>query len=94
MKNQVLISGCMAIVAFIGMRTIGVDYAGLFAIMLFAVDFIPYIGPIVGTVIVIAFALLTISVKTAVAAGIFLLLLQQIEGNGLAPRIQGKSRTR
>ncbi len=91
LKNQVLISGCMALVAFLGMRTIGVGYAGLFALMLFVVDFIPYIGPIVGTVVVIAFALLTISVKTAVAAGIFLLLLQQLEGNVLAPRIQGKS---
>ena len=90
-KAQILISGSMAIVAFLGLKIIGIHYASLFAIMLFIFDFIPYIGSIAGSVIVIGFALFTVDLKTAVIVGIFLLVLQQLEGNVLAPKVQGKT---
>ena len=91
LKTQVLISGCMATVAFIGLKIIGIRYAGLFAVMLFLFDFIPYIGSIAGTLIVIAFSLFAVSLKTAIVVGFFLLILQQLEGNVFAPKVQGKT---
>ena len=91
LKAQVVISGSMAVTAFIGLKLIGIGYTGLFSLMLFVLDFIPYIGSISGTVILIVFALITADLKTAVIVGLFLLVLQQLEGNVLAPKIQGKT---
>lgn len=88
-KAQVMISGCMALAAFLGLKIIGLHYASLSAILLFLFDFIPYIGSISATVILILFALFTVGMKTAIIAGIFLFILQQLEGNVLAPKIQG-----
>ena len=76
-------------VAYIGLLIMGIKYALLFALMSFVLDFIPYFGSLLAGVIEIFYALLTGSLGLAVAVAIFVLVVQQLEGNIAAPKIQG-----
>lgn len=89
--TRVLISLGMAVVTCIGFRIIGLKYALLFAILAFVMDFIPYFGSIIAGVVDSVFALITGGVGLAVKVLIFVLIVQQIEGNVVAPKLQGKS---
>ncbi len=89
--TRVLISLGMAIVSYIGFTIIGLRYALLFAALAFVMDFIPYFGSMIAGVIDGVFALITGGVTLAVEVVIFVLIVQQIEGNVVAPKLQGKS---
>lgn len=89
--TRVLISLGMAVVSCIGFRIIGLKYALLFAILAFAMDFIPYFGSIIAGVVDSVFALITGGIGLAIKVLIFVLIVQQIEGNVVAPKLQGKS---
>ena len=89
--TRVLISLGMAITSYIGFSIIGLRYALLFAILAFVMDFIPYFGSIIAGVVDSVFALITGGVGLAVKVLIFVLIVQQIEGNVVAPKLQGKS---
>lgn len=89
--TRVLISLGMAVVSCIGFRIIGLKYALLFAILAFTMDFIPYFGSIIAGVVDSVFALITGGIGLAVKVLIFVLIVQQIEGNVVAPKLQGKS---
>ncbi len=88
-KTRVLISSGMAITTYIGLRIIGVPYALFFAAMSFVLDFIPYFGSMIAGAIEAVFALLTGGLSTALTVAIFVLIVQQIEGNIVAPKLQG-----
>lgn len=89
--TRVLISLGMAVVSCIGFRIIGLKYALLFAILAFTMDFIPYFGSIIAGVVDSVFALITGGIGLAIKVLIFVLIVQQIEGNVVAPKLQGKS---
>ena len=89
--TRVCISLGMAIVSYIGFRIIGLRYALLFSVLAFVMDFIPYFGSIIAGVIDSIFALITGGIGLAVKILIFVLIVQQIEGNVVAPKLQGKS---
>jgi len=89
--TRVLISLGMAITSYIGFSIIGLRYALLFAILAFVMDFIPYFGSIIAGLVDSVFALITGGVGLAVKVLIFVLVVQQIEGNVVAPKLQGKS---
>ncbi len=88
-KSKVLISAGMAVCTYIGLRIIGVHYAFIFALMSFVLDFIPYFGSIIAGVVEGFFALITLGVGKAVTVVIFVLIVQQIEGNVVVPKVQG-----
>ncbi len=88
-KSKVLISAGMALCTYIGLSIIGVHYAFLFAVMSFVLDFIPYFGSIIAGVVEGFFALITMGVGKAVAVVVFVLVVQQIEGNVVVPKVQG-----
>ena len=78
----------VGVVSFIGLAIIGSKYSLLFGIICGLTNMIPYFGPIIGMVPVI---LINIFYSPAIAIGswIFLLLLQQIEGNIIEPKFVG-----
>lgn len=78
----------VGVVSFIGLAVIGSKYSLLFGIICGFTNMIPYFGPIIGMVPVI---LINIFYSPAIAIGswIFLLLLQQIEGNIIEPKFVG-----
>lgn len=89
LKSRCIVSGGMAVATFIGFKLFGIRYALLFAIMSFFLDFIPYFGSFFAGVIEVFYALLTGGVPLAVGVLIFVLIVQQIEGNIVAPKVQG-----
>jgi AI-2 transport protein TqsA len=71
---------------------VGVDFAVFWSIMLTVLNFIPYVGSVVGVVLPSVLALLqfgTIEVFLAVLGG--LTVVQLIVGNGIEPRALGSS---
>ena len=89
--TRVCISLGMAVTSYIGFRIIGLKYALLFSVLAFVMDFIPYFGSIIAGVVDSVFALGTGGIGLAVKVFIFVLIVQQIEGNVVAPKLQGKS---
>lgn len=87
-RSRVLISGGMAIVTYIGLRIMGIEYAAVFAVLSFVLDFIPYFGSLLAGVIEAVYALVTGGLGLAIAVAVFVLVVQQIEGNIVAPKVQ------
>lgn len=78
----------VGLVSFIGLALIGSKYALLLGIICGITNMIPYFGPIIGmipTVIINVFY----SFKVAILSLVFLLVLQQIEGNIIEPKFVG-----
>ena len=89
--SRCIISSIMALCTYIGLMIIGVPYAFLFAIMSFVLDFIPYFGSTLACIIEAVVALFTGGVSMAVKTVIFVLIVQQVEGNIIAPKIASRS---
>jgi len=69
---------------------VGLDYAVLVGMTVGLCDIIPYFGPVVGSVIAVIVALVTGSPMKALLAVVALWVVQQLEGNIIAPKIIGK----
>ena len=74
--------------AFIGYSVIGLRYALIFAIFSGFANLIPYIGPTLG-LIPMAIAYAVLDPHKMIIALIYMLIVQQIDGNILYPRIVG-----
>ena len=80
-----VIIGCLA---YIGYSIIGLKYALVFAIFSGLANLIPYVGPSIGLIPMIISNLFTDPQKMLIAV-IYMLIIQQIDGNVLYPRIVG-----
>lgn len=89
LKARVIVSGGMGLVTYIGLLIIGVPYAALFAVLSFILDFIPYFGSIIAAIVEGVVALITGGLSKGITVLIFVLVVQQIEGNVVAPKVQG-----
>ncbi len=76
----------VGIIAIIGLKLLGLQYAFLFGIIIGVTNMIPYFGPIIGMVPV-AIITVFISPMQALWAVIFILVLQQVDGNIIGPKI-------
>lgn len=88
-KSRIMISLGMGIVTYIGFTIMGIKHALLFAVMSFIFDFVPYFGSLAAGAIESIYALIVGGVPFAVGVLIFVLIVQQLEGNVVAPRVQG-----
>lgn len=68
-----------------------VKYALILAIFIGAMDMIPYFGSIISCIIAIAITLITGGFWQTIWAAIALLIIQQLDGNLLAPKLMGSS---
>lgn len=74
--------------SYIGYSVIGLKYALVFAIFSSLANLIPYVGPSIGLIpMVITYAFT--DPQKMVAALIYMLIIQQVDGNILYPRIVG-----
>lgn len=80
-----LIIGCLA---YIGYSVIGLRYALVFAIFSGLANLIPYVGPSIGLIPMVISNLFTDPQKMIIAV-IYMLIIQQVDGNILYPRIVG-----
>ncbi len=91
LKSKSLVSLGMGITTFIVFSIIGVEFALVLATMAFILDYIPYFGSIIAGVVAASVALLTGGVYQAIIVGVCVLIIQQIEGNIVVPKVQGDS---
>lgn len=80
----------IGVLCFIGMIIFGMPYAPIISVLVGATALIPVFGAFIGTAIG-AFLILLVSPVKALIFVIFILILQQLEGNLIYPRVVGKS---
>lgn len=88
---KVIVSAWTAGLAYVVMSLCGLDFAGVLTLIIFLANFIPYIGSVVATVIPGVVALLQFpSWREALIVVAGITLIQQLIGNILEPRLQGR----
>lgn len=80
----------IGILALIGMNIIQAPYPLILALIIGVTNMIPYFGPFIGAIPSILITLL-IDPPLAIAVSIFILILQQFDGNILGPKVLGDS---
>ena len=86
--GEVVDSIIVGLVCYIGMAIIGLPYAVLISVIVGVTNIIPFFGPYLGA-IPSAFLILIINPWQALYFLIFILILQQFDGNFLRPKILG-----
>jgi predicted PurR-regulated permease PerM len=89
-SGQLIDSLMVGIITYIVMLIFGWPYPMLIAVIIGVTNILPFFGPFIGA-IPSAIIILLINPWQALSFVIFILILQQIEGNIIAPRILGKS---
>lgn len=89
--SRLMCSVIMAIVCSIVLMIMNVKYALVLGIFIGAMDMIPYFGSIISVVISILVTFVTGGFWQGVWTGVVLLILQQVDGNLLGPRIMSNS---
>ncbi|MDR2976824.1 MAG: AI-2E family transporter [Streptococcaceae bacterium] len=78
------------VLALIGYLIIGIPYAFLFALFAAVTNLIPYIGPYIGVVPVVLTVAFDHPILAAIAV-VYVLVVQQIDGNVVYPKIVGQA---
>lgn len=89
-RGQLVIAFILGVLLSIALYWLGVDYALLLGFVAGSLGFIPYVGAILGAlpaILVAAFQGLDLALKVVVA----LVVIQQIDGTFISPRVQGDS---
>jgi predicted PurR-regulated permease PerM len=73
-------------VVWVSLRVIGVSNALVLAVLAAAGEAVPYVGPLVGAVPAVGFALLDSPTKALMTAGLYV-AIQQFEGHVLTPNV-------
>lgn len=89
-RGLFIIMICVSLIAAVLLMMAGIDYPLLFGFLIGLTDFIPFIGPFIGAIPVIIFAV-TISWNKVMVVIIILAILQCVEGNFLQPFIMGRN---
>jgi len=89
-SGKIIDSVIIGILCYIGMLIIKLPYPLLISVVVGITNVIPYFGPFIGA-IPSAFIILMIDPKKCLFFVIFILILQQFDGNILGPKILGDS---
>ena len=88
--GAVTIAGINAVLTFVLLVVLGVDYPVALAMLVFLTGLIPLIGASLGALVVTVVALFT-SVKVGIVVAVYFLVYQQVENYLLYPRIMQRS---
>lgn len=86
--GYLLVSLVVAVLSFIALELLGVPYALLLGIIMGLADLIPYFGPFFGAIPAVVLAY-TVNFRLAVLTAITLVIVQQLEGSVISPKIMG-----
>ncbi len=89
-SGQCLEAVIIGVLCFIGMLILGIPYVATISVLIGVTALIPVYGAFIGT-IVGAFLIFMVSPIKALIFVIFILILQQFEGNLIYPKVVGKS---
>ena len=81
----------VGVVVSAGLLVLRVPYAALLGLLLGLMNLIPYFGALIGGVGVVLCTLLTKNIYAAIGVAIYIVVIQQIDGNIIQPRVVGGS---
>lgn len=81
----------VSLIVFLGCTVMGMPYSLLIAVIMFIFNLIPFVGPFIGCVPCVLLLLLSDSPIKALWFVIFIIILQNIDGNIIAPLVLGDS---
>ncbi len=90
LRGQMLLGGLIGLLSLVGYWLIGMPYALLLALIAAIMELVPFIGPIITTIIATA-AGFSISLELGMYALVIGIVTQQVENMFLAPRIMDKA---
>lgn len=90
-RGQLLEAFFVGALSSIALSIVGIDYAIVIGLIAGICNMIPYVGPLVGTILAAVMGLLSGKPIKVVYAIIAMLVVQQIDNNLLAPKIVGNS---
>jgi predicted PurR-regulated permease PerM len=91
LRGQLLEAFFVGVLSAIALAIVGIDYAFVIGIIAGISNMIPYVGPVVGTILAGIMGLLSGNPIKVLYAVISMLVVQQIDNNLLAPKIVGES---
>lgn len=89
-SGKLIDSLIVGIICFVFMLILGLDYPLIISVIIGVTNIIPMFGPFIGA-IPSAFLLLLVSPKQCIIFLIFIIILQQVDGNVIGPRVMGDS---
>lgn len=90
LRGQLLLGLIMGVVVYVGLSIIGLPYALIVGVLAALLEIVPIIGPVISGGVAVLIAL-SIHPVTAVIVVIFFVILHQLEGNLLVPKIMQKA---
>jgi AI-2 transport protein TqsA len=85
------LTGALSVVLYVGwLWLFGIDLLLVWAILTFILTFIPNIGSIISGLLPVLYAFLTADLGTAFAVGAGILAIEQVIGNFIDPKLQGR----
>ena len=88
--GKIIDSAIIGVIAYIGCLLMNMPSALLVAFIIGVTNVIPFFGPFIGAIPTIALVLIQSPIH-ALYLGIFILILQQVDGNIIGPKILGES---
>jgi predicted PurR-regulated permease PerM len=88
-RAQITACVVVGILVTTGLAIIGAPYSVVLGVMAAILEFVPLAGPLIAAVIIVSLAAL-VSLKTAIVAAIFLLILRLVQDYVIYPRIIGE----
>ena len=89
-NSKALSSLILGLLVLIGMFILKIPFAAMAAIMVAIADFIPYVGPLIATIIMMILIFIESPFQSLVFL-IFLLIAQQVQGSIIYPALAGKT---
>lgn len=90
LRGQLVLSLIIGVLSYVGLLILKVDYALILALLVAVMEFIPYVGPILGGIPAV-FIALTQSPLKAVLVLILYLIIQQLENSVISPKVMQKA---
>ncbi len=89
-RGNLVVAVIVGVLIGIGVKLIGMDYALIIGLICGVTDLVPYFGPLIGAIPAVLLGL-TKSPRMAVEVALVILIVQQLEGNVISPKLMGDS---
>lgn len=89
-KGKLIEALILGLLTFVGMSAFNMPFATLIAVIIGVTNIVPFFGPIIGMVVSIILILM-VDPMTALYFTIFIIVVQQLDGNLIGPKILGGS---
>ncbi len=91
LRGQLILCLMIGILAFVGLKILGVKYALVLALWAGLTEFIPYLGPFLGAIPAVFIALTTGNFLIALLVVVWYIIIQQMENSLLVPKVMEKT---